>query len=123
MHLLGLALIAAASAVETTVDADDHGDDRASATRIELPSQIGGAIVPHDDEDWFRFKVAARGEVVAETTGGLGTWGVLYDADGNVVVLDDSSRGVNFSIRRMLDAGTYFLRVGSYLNNAGALAL
>ena len=32
----------------------DHGDDRASATRVELPSDTSGEIDPGDDEDWFR---------------------------------------------------------------------
>ena len=102
---------------------DDHGDDRASATLVELPSETAGAIDPSDDEDWFRFEVAASGEVAVGTAGRgrperLPTEGTLYDADGNEIaasqsIPDDPYDG-NFRIQRMLDAGTYYVRVASF---------
>ena len=111
---LASALLACALVVGPLAHADDHGDDLSSATRVSLPSETAGVMDSGDDEDWFRLEVAARGEVVAETIG-MDTWGVLYDATGHALALDDESgRGHNFRIRRMLDAGTYFLRVGSW---------
>ena len=107
-----------------TSGGDDHGDSQSAATRVSLPSQTSGEIDPGDDEDYFRFEVSDRGEVLARTTGGLDTVGTLYDADGRDLVTDDD-RGAdrNFLIRRQLDAGTYYVRVSSYGTRTGAYTL
>ena len=103
---------------------DDHGDSRSDATRVSLPSETSGAIDAGDDEDYFRFEVLARGEVLARTTGGLDTLGALYDADGaEVATDDDGGAGTNFRIRRQLDAGAYYVRVSSWRAGTGAYAL
>ena len=102
----------------------DHGDSRSDATRVSLPSRAAGEIDPGDDEDYFRFEVAARGLVQAHTTGRLDTLGMLYDADGaEVATDDDGGEGTNFSIRRQLDAGAYYVRVSSWGAGTGAYAL
>ncbi len=104
--------------------ADDHGDDRASATRVALPSETSGEIDPGGDEDWFRFEVAASGDVVVETSGVLDTIGALHDANGDALVVDDDSGGAfNFSIQRTLEAGTYYVRVTSFESNTGGYVL
>ena len=123
MRHLALAFVAAALAVGASAQTDDHGDDRASATPVELPSETAGEIDPGDDEDWFRFEVAASGEVIAETTGGLDTVGALYDADGNELAANDDSGTTNFLIERTLDAGTYYVRVTSYGSGTGGYVL
>ena len=103
---------------------DDHGDSRSDATRVSLPSQTSGEIDPGDDEDYFRFDVSARGEVLARTTGGVDTLGALYDADGAAVATDDDGgAGTNFRIQRQLDAGAYYVRVSSWRAGTGAYAL
>ena len=103
---------------------DDHGDSRSNATRVSLPSETSGEIDPGDDEDYFRFEVSARGEVLARTTGGLDTLGALYDADGaEVATDDDGGAGTNFGIQRQLDAGAYYVRVSSWRAGTGAYAL
>ena len=103
---------------------DDHRDSRSNATRVSLPSRTAGAIDPGDDEDYFRFWVSARGEVLVHTTGGLDTLGALYDADGRYVATDDDGgEGTNFRIRRQLDAGAYYVRVSSWRAGTGAYAL
>ena len=103
---------------------DDHGDSRSNATRVSLPSETSGEIDPGDDEDYFRFEVSARGEVLARTTGGLDTLGALYDADGaEVATDDDGGAGANFRIQRQLDAGAYYVRVSSWRAGTGAYAL
>ena len=114
----------AALALGQLAYADDHDDDRASATRVALPSETSGEIDPSDDEDWFRFEVTASGDVVAETSGVLDTIGALHDANGDVLAVDDDSGDAyNFRIQRTLDAGTYYLRVTSYGSNTGSYVL
>ena len=91
---------------------DDHGDSILDATSVALPSETAGVIDPSTDVDWFRFEVAAAGEVTAESTGGLDVDGVLHDYDGNHLADDfDSGQGQNFRIQRRLDVGAYHLRV------------
>ena len=116
--------MAIALAVVPLAHADDHGDDRASATRVELPSETSGEIDPGDDEDWFRFEVAADGDVTAESTGGLDTVGALYDAAGNELAVNDDADGSrNFRIQRTLAAGTYYVRVTSFGSGTGSYVL
>ena len=104
--------------------ADDHGDDRASATHVELPSETAGEIDPGSDADWFRFEVATSGEVTAETSGDLDTVGALYDSAGNMLATnDDASGNWNFHIQKTLDAGTYYVRVTSFGSRTGSYAL
>ena len=104
--------------------ADDHGDTLSTATSVALPSETAGVIDSGDDADWFRFEVAASGEVAAYTTGNLDTVGALYDADGNRLAGDfDSGAGFNFRIQRQLDAGIYYAEVKSFANNTGSYAL
>ena len=104
--------------------ADDHGDDLSSATRVALPSETAGEIDPGTDADWFRFEVSASSEVTAETTGRLDAVGTLYDVGGNVLGEDDDSgAGLNFRIRRALDAGTYFVRVVPFGSATGSYTL
>ena len=110
--------------VNTGTSADDHGDDLSSATRVALPSETAGEIDPGADVDWFRFEVSASSEVTAETTGRLDAVGTLYDAGGNVLGEDDDSgAGLNFRIRRALDAGTYFVRVVPFGSATGSYTL
>ncbi len=124
MRHLALALVAGALAVGAAAQTDDHGDDRASATRVALPSETAGEIDPGDDEDWFRFEVAASGDVTAESTGDLDTVGTLYDADGNELATgDDNLATRNFRIAYALDAGTYYVRVTSFGSNTGSYIL
>ena len=125
MRHLALALVAGALAVGASAQTDDHGNDRDSATAVELPSETAGEIDPGDDEDWFRFEVTASDEVTAESTGGLDTVGTLYDADGNQLAAnDDASAGtLNFRIQQTLDAGTYYVRVRSFGSGTGGYIL
>ncbi len=103
---------------------DDHGNSRATATRISLPSTTAGTIDPGEDEDYFRFEVAASSAVVMESGGGLDVVGTLFDAEGNRIALDDDG-GVwfNFRMERTLDPGTYYVRVHSSSAWTGAYAL
>ncbi len=102
----------------------EHGNTRATATRISLPSTTAGTIDPGEDEDYFRFEVAASSTVVMESGGGLDAVGTLFGAGGNRIALDDDGgAGSNFRMERTLDPGTYYIRVHSYWAAPGAYAL
>ena len=123
---LGFALLAGALAVGPLAHADDHGDDRASATRVELPSETDGVIDPGDDEDWFRFDIAEAAPVQVTTIGSLDTVGHVYDAEGNLLgSSDDGHRsGENFRFSwGSLRAGTYYVQVTSFEDAAGSYVL
>ena len=118
---LGFVLLAGALAVGPLVHADDHGDDRASATRVEPRSETDGVIDPGDDEDWFHFEVVDS--TVVTTIGSLDTVGHLYDAEGNLLhSSDDTYRSENFSIV-IYDRGTYYVRVTSFEDAVGTYTL
>ncbi len=115
---------------------DDHGNARSTATQVALPSETTGTIDPGNDTDWFRFEVRARGVVVMESSGDLDTLGTLFDASRNYIVGDDDADGdgvpdrfdegvwhPNFRFERELDAGTYYIRVRSYLAALGGYTL
>ena len=95
---------------------DDHCDTRAEATRVALPSQTAGRIDPANDDDYFRFEVSSSAEVRVRTTGGLDTYGALYDSSGRELATDDDGGGsrFNFGIQRVLAAGVYYLRVSEF---------
>ena len=131
---LGVVSIAGRPVLLRQLGVVDHGDSRSDATRVSFPSLTFGAIDPGDDEDYFRFEVSARSEVVARTTGRLDTLGALYDADGERLATNDDlvryegdkvlpHAEHNFSIRRQLDAGAYYVRVSSWGTGTGAYAL
>ena len=117
--------------VETEIEAggrqtcDDHCNTPAEATQVALPSVTAGQIDSDDDDDYFRFEVAERGEVAAYTTGSLDSYGALYDLSGQQVAInDDSGAGYNFRIQQELAAGTYYVRVSEFgRNSTGAYTL
>ena len=110
--------------VEHGDGADDHGDERSSATWVALPSQTAGRIEPGTDVDYFRFEVSHTRRVTIATSGNLDTVGTLEDSDGGELAWnDDDGGGVNFSIRRSLSAGTYYVRVRSHGASTGAYTL
>ena len=104
---------------------DDHGNTRAAATSVVFPSETSGNIDPGSDEDYFSFTLSAQTALVIETNGvPLDTQGWLYNSAGTQLATDDDS-GFNdaFRIARTLNAGTYYVRVGSYQSNTGAYIL
>lgn len=92
---------------------DDHGDDRGTATDLELGTSIASYLDP-GDVDYFRVGVQETTGAVFTTTGELDLRARLYDEDGGRLAYDgDSGDGENFRIRVRLDPGTYFLEVSS----------
>ena len=90
---------------------DDHGNDRASATRVGVPSDTSGALTP-GDSDYFRIDISGSGTLEVYTRGSIDTVGLLEDADGSgLAENDDSGSGLNFRIERDVSRGTYYVRV------------
>jgi hypothetical protein len=103
-------------ATATRASGDDHGNSRADATRILVPSSVRGNIQSGTDLDFFTFTLTAPTTVTIRTTGLVDTYGTLFTATGSVVTrADDSSdTNLNFSMTRTLIAGTYFVAVEGY---------
>ena len=94
--------------------ADDHGDDRASATVVEAGSDTEG-VLESGDVDYFRIVVDATGTLEIYSSGRIDTVGRLEDADGAVLgTNDDGGAGLNFRISEDVSTGTYFVRVAGY---------
>lgn len=113
-------------ATATQTSGDDHGNSRAEATRILVPSSVKGNIQSGTDVDFFTFTLATPTTVTIRTTGNVDTYGTLYTATGSVVTRadDTSDTNLNFSITRTLIAGTYFVAVEGYdTSDVGAYTL
>ena len=94
--------------------ADDHGDDRASATRVTVGSDTSGALTP-GDTDWFRVDVNSSGTLEVYTSGSLDSVGRLEDAAGSLVDSDDDGgAGSNFRLSADVDSGAYYVRVKGF---------
>ena len=94
--------------------AQDIGDDRQSAE----PLVTSGAGIPTaleiaDDADWYKLSLDQPKALTVDTSGGLDTYGRLYNADGSVIIKEDdnSGSGDNFRIERSLAPGTYYVEV------------
>ena len=92
----------------------DHGDDRATATGVEVGSDTEG-VLESGDVDYFRVVIDAAGTLEAYTSSGIDTRGWLEDADGaEVGTNDDGGAGTNFRISEDVSPGTYYVRVEGY---------
>ena len=101
--------------------ADDHGYLLDTATTVRLDSSIVGRIDPGFDEDFFKLDLSGASgntDVWIYTTGDLDTLGWLYDSNGDLLVYNDDSdiegRRTNFSLRRNLPRGVYYIDVLSW---------
>ena len=106
--------------------ADNHANVRASATSVALNSDTSGVIFPSNERDYFSFTLLTEGgPVTIRTTGTTDTQGWLYNSAGTQLATDDDGgTGTNFQItQQTLSAGTYFVRVGSYLDRVGPYTL
>ena len=79
--------------------ADDHGDDRSSATGISVGSSASGVIGTTSDVDFFSFQARRGAEYTIETSiasgSGVDTLITLYPANGSALLSDnDRGRGV-----------------------------
>ena len=106
--------------------ADDHGHFNAAATTLALGDSVAGRIDHGFDRDVFKLDLSdASGttDVWIYTTGDLDTRGWMYDANGNLLVFNNDSyivgRETNFSLRKNLPRGVYYILVRSWLTADG----
>ncbi len=95
----------------------DHGATTATATVTAVGSSVPGSIAPLDDNDLFKFDLQSTTEVWIYTSGAVDTAGALLDSTETVIASNNDGgllpRPANFSIRRELAAGTWYIRVDS----------
>ena len=98
----------------------DHGSSLNDATLAKLDSVTRNRISVEGDVDLFKLVLAAPADVWAYTTGGVDTLGEFRNAGNRVLASNDHRDRIeelNFSIRRALAAGTYYIRVASHAGN------
>ena len=103
---------------------DDHGNDRDTATIVNIGENVLGFIEKEDDVDFFRLDLNITTELILYTEGSLDTIGELQDEDGTLLTEDDDSGyGTNFHIESELEAGTYFIKVSELAGLTGTYVL
>ena len=115
-------------ALTVTTAVGDHGNTRASATRITSGAVAGGNITTDGDEDYFAIQVTPMNDVTilrAVSTGSTDIVGYLYDSGGDQLAIDDNSgTDMNFDVSaRITTTGTYYVRVTSSGTATGGYAL
>ena len=77
-----------------------------------------GTIAEGYDEDYYKIEIAGATDAWIFALGSLDTVGTLYDSNLNEIAFNDDSlfplMSRNFHFRETLDAGTYYLKVGSF---------
>lgn len=106
------------------VTSDDYPNTIQGAEAIDLNIMINGDIEVSDDVDYFTFALDGRTSVEFERVSNLGNVGIknyahfgVIDSMGTVL-LDDTSK--DYETRKnalTLEAGTYYVALGSYSNN------
>ena len=100
---------------------DDHGDDIASATTVQLPSTTSARLDP-GDKDYFRINIVRAGTLRLWTTGSVDTFGTLYNSSGITLDNNDDDAGAgngNFRINTTsLDRGAYYLEVRGFAGSS-----
>ncbi len=115
---------AAVSLSGPTLSEVEPNDTLAQAQPIAGSTVLTGTLAPVDDVDIFRITVGANGNVLAETSDGMGgcstdTVVILADLQGNTIALDDNSGQGNCSrldptqdpLAAELPAGDYLIGV------------
>ncbi len=99
-----------------TAFSDDYGNDIKNASAISLGQSVDAAVDYPGDADCFRFAVEQRRTVEISTQGNTDMFGELYDPGGNLLDSQDdiSSTNKNFSVKRVLDPGIYYIRARDY---------
>ena len=86
-----------------------------------------GAIAEGYDEDYYKIEIAGTTDAWIFAIGSLDTVGTLYDSSLNEIAFNDDSlisgRFRAFHLRETLDAGTYYLKVGSFGTLTGSYAI
>jgi len=93
------------------INTDDHGNDKSSATSIEVTETANGEIENLDDEDWFSFSAIADVDYVIsasrKTVSNLYLY--LYDTNGTTVIDSDIGGGAGTLAWTCTKSGTYYI--------------
>lgn len=104
---------------------DDHGDEIATATKLELDSTgsvaIDAVLEEMGDRDMFTFELQSLSEVaIALKSAGsdVDTYLRLYDANGDLLAKNDDFAGTyNSSLTMELEAGKYAFSAAGYADS------
>ena len=111
----------------STQATNDHGDSRASATAIAVDASVAGRIDPGGDKDYFTITVSESTDLWVYTTGPTDTRGELTDDIGGTLASNDDrsvpGSTLNFSLRAIIPAGTYYIEVEGYRDTMGPYTL
>ena len=111
----------------STEATNDHGDSRASATAIGAGASVAGRIDPGGDTDYFTITVSESTDLWVYTTGPTDTVGELTDDIGGTLASNDDrsvpGSTLNFSLRAIIPAGTYYIEVEGYRDTMGPYTL
>ena len=103
-----------------TLTSLDHSSGRTAATAVTLDSTVPGRITQEGDVDLFELVLTEAVDLWFYTTGGVDTEGWLQDSSGRTITSNSYAEpqvGLDFAIRRSVNAGTYYLRVASHTRN------
>ena len=93
----------------------DHGDDRATATALDLGVPMGASISSDADVDYFEVVVTEQTEVLLYTTGELNLGGLLLTSSGSLLHNGDPAEFLTgpdtFAVWSEVPAGNYYLLV------------
>ena len=106
---------------ELHTEAIPDSSSRADAQRLQLNQPANGMVDPRDDEDYFKIELSEATDLLVRTSGAVDTEGALLDSDGSVIATV-IAKG-NFLIRKSLEAGVYYIKVGGFMTEQGPYAL
>ncbi len=93
----------------------DNGSSCSSATNVATNSSRSASLETQGDVDYFKIEVPVATTLSILATGSTDTVGTLYDNGCNYIVSDDDSDGAgDFLISRLVNAGTYYIKVRHY---------
>ena len=95
---------------------------RSNAATLNSNSFASGTIDPEEDSDYFKLVLSETTEVVIRASGFPDTVGELQRSNGTVIASNDDGYlpggRRNFLIRESLRAGTYYVKVSSFVERS-----
>ena len=104
----------------------DHGNTLIEATVVLAGGSLTAKIDPGNDVDYFSVPIAVRGSLTLWTTDTLGTIGTLQNSDGTILATHADESGdeaLGFRIKRVVEPGTYYIKVESNEQQTGDYTL
>ena len=92
---------------------DDHGDNRDTATELQVGTGVDGAIDVRGDVDYFKFSLTQASNVIIRGSSQRTLGGFLYDSSGELIDRGSHSdlphERDSFLILERLNAGDYYV--------------